>query len=777
MLDRKVWREFLALRSQGITIMLVVASGIAVYLTSLSAYDSLKKARDSFYADYSLAQGFASLNKAPRSILSRISEIQGISYSEGRIVKDVVLDFESESVPSAARIVSLPENLNGLAIREGGLPIQKNEIVISESFAIANNFHPNSKIMAILEGKKRTLTVVGIALSPEFVYVFRPGSFLPDDQHFGIIWMSREDAEEYLDMEGAINNIIFNFTPGSDQKAAIGELDSILKPYGGLGANDRDKLPSHSFLRDEFKQLRTTAYSMPLIFLGVAAFLMHIVATRIISKQREQIATLKAVGYDNLSIAFHYLKITSVICLIGSALGIVFGAYLGAKMLNLYGEYYKFPKLEYFFDPSLIIQALCIGLLSGAVGSLLSVRKAVIMQPAEAMRPPIPETFRKSIFEILWKNLTPVRRIALRNLVRRPGRTFLSILGISSAVMIMVLGLFSRDTMDSILEIQFQRLQRDSVTLSFQNAVSSRAEREIAEKEGVLLTEGYRTVPIRIHFGTFRKELALTGYPKNSELRKLVSKTRGDIPPPTDGILLNASLASKMGATIGERIDLEILEGERRTVSVELVGTIDEILGQGAYMEKTAVNRLLSEGDSINQLALRTDSSKEEQLLNELKSYPKISGIAVRERTLKIFYEIMSRSLLSTSLVILIFACVIAVGVVYNSALISLSERAFELGSLRILGFTKEEVFLILSGELAVEILLSVPIGCILGYLFGYALLSTVETEGFQIPLAISRKTYFYSILTVLITSAFSFWILYLKIRSMDLISVLKIRE
>ncbi|MFB5651248.1 ABC transporter permease [Leptospira wolffii] len=776
-LDKKVWREFVSLRSQGITIILVVASGIAVYLTSLSAYDSLKKARDSYYADYSLAQGFVSLNKAPRSVLSQVSQISGISYVEGRILKEVVLDFESESVPSAAKIVSLPENLNTLSIREGGFPKQKDEIIVSESFASANQFHTGSKIIAILEGRKRILTVTGIALSPEFVYVFRPGSFLPDDKHFGIVWMSREDAEDSLDMQGAINDIVFNFTPGADKKATLGELDSLLKPYGGLGSYDRDKLPSHSFLRDEFKQLRTTAYSMPLIFLGVAAFLMHIVATRIISKQREQIATLKAVGYDNLSIALHYLKIVSVICLIGSLLGIIFGAYLGTKMLRLYGEYYKFPKLPFYFDPILIVQALCIGLLSGAIGSLISVRKAISMQPAEAMRPPIPETFRKSLFEILWKNLPPIRRIALRNLVRRPGRTFLSVLGISSAVMTMVLGLFSRDTMNSILEIQFQRLQKDSVTLSFQNAVSSHAEREIAEKDGVLLTEGYRTVPIRIHFGSFRKELLLTGLPRNSELRKLASKTRTDIAPPGQGILLNASLASKMGVRKGDFVDLEILEGDRRTTSVEIVGTIDEILGQGAYMEKSAVNRLLSEGDSINQLALRTDSEKEESLLNELKNYPKISGISVRKRTLKIFYEIMSRSLLSTSLVILIFACVIAVGVVYNSALISLSERAFELGSLRILGFTKKEVFLILSGELVVEILLSVPIGCVLGYLFGYVLLGSVETEGFQIPLSISRKTYFYSILTVFITSAFSFWILYLKIKSMDLISVLKIRE
>ncbi|TGN02854.1 ABC transporter permease [Leptospira dzoumogneensis] len=776
-LDKKVLRELLAWKSQAITITLVIASGIAVYLTSLSAYDSLLVSRNNFYAEYSLSQGFVSLHKAPESVILDISKIPGVSYAEGRIIKDIVLDFESESIPSGGRIVTLTEGLNRLALLQGRLPREKDETVISEAFSLANRLEPGAKLTAVLEGKKKVLTISGIALSPEYVYVFRPGGFLPDDKHYGILWMKKESVEEIFDMSGAVNDIIFDFAPAAEKNSVLKEVDLKLATFGGLGSYDRDKLPSHSFLRDEFKQLRTTAFSIPMVFLGVAAFLLHIVSSRMIAKQREQIATLKALGYGDRSIALHYLKIILFVCLIGSFLGIIFGYYLGTQMVDLYGDYYKFPNLKFLFDPVLAIQGVLIGIVSGMAGSLLSIRKATSLQPAQAMRPPSPENFSTSFLEEYWKDLPVIYRIAIRNLVRRPGRTLLFVLGVSSSVMIMILGLFSRDTMTSILKIQFEDLQRDTVTLNFQNSISSDSILELTKKEGILLAEGYRAVPIRIRYGNSSKEIVLTGMPVNSYLRRLIDERGQNVPVPEDGILLNSGLAQKFGIHKGDKIQLEVLEGQRIKTEVEVTGVINEILGQGAYKEIQSLNRLLREGDQVNIAALWTDSSKEESLLNELKSYPKISGVSTRARTLKIFYELMSRSVLTTSLIIMIFACIISVGVIYNTALISLSERAFELGSLRILGFTKTEVFIILSGELTIVILASLPLGCLLGYFSGYGILSTVETEGFKIPLFISPKTYIISIFTVIITSVFSFWILYIKIRSLDLISVLKVRE
>jgi len=776
-LNIKVVRAILGLKSQSITIALVVASGIAMFIASRTAYDSLWDARDIFYSNTLFAEGFASSKPAPEILERRIRNIPGVQDVRLRIVHESVIDFPEEELPSAGKFVSITEGMNELTITEGRMPVTNEEVVLSESFARANHLLPGKKLAAILEGKRKFLNVVGIALSSEFVYIFRSSSPLPDPKHFGILWMKKEALEAAFQMQGAFNDVIFTFSKDANRKSTLKLLDHELEGYGGLGAYDREKLPSHSFLRDEFKQLRTTAYAMPMIFLGVAAFLLHIVSTRIISKEREQIATLKAVGYSDLTIALHYVKILTIISSVGAILGILMGIYFGDAMLALYGEYYQFPNLKLLIDPILILQGFGVGMLFGIMGGLFSIRSVLKLNPAQAMRPPIPESFSRVPLERLMQSLPTQGKMILRNLFQRPVRTILSSLGISTSVMIMVIGTFMYDAVDNMLELQFDLLQRESVTITFFGPVSSDVELEIAKEKSVLFTEGYRLVPIRIRSSSLSKEILLQGLPKGAELRRLIGEGEKILIPPETGILLNSQVAGKLGISVGQEIQLEILEGNRKKVNVIVEGIVTEILGQGAYMERKAVSRLLGEGDSFNLLALRTDTKEEATLLRKLKSIPKIGGVNTRAGTLKVFHEMTSRSMLATTLVLLIFASIIAIGVVYNTAMIALSERAFELGSLRILGFKKREVFSILAGELTVETIVALPIGCLTGYFFAYLMFTSVETEGFNVPLNISLTTYGIALLTTIATSIISFIILYFKIKSMDLISILKVRE
>lgn len=776
-LNKKVIRELIALKSQSITIALVVASGIAIFIASGSSYDSLWEAREKFYHNTHFAEGFASSKPAPEILERRIRNIPGIQDIRMRILRESVIDFPEEVLPSSGRFVSITEGMNELVITSGRSAVTNDEVVLSEAFAAANGLIPGKKIAVILEGKRKFLNVVGIALSSEFVYVFSASSPLPDPKHFGILWMKKEALEAAFQMQGAFNDLIFTFSKDAKRKITLQQLDQELEGYGGLGAYDRDKLPSHSFLRDEFKQLKTTAYAIPMIFLGVAAFLLHIVSTRIISKEREQIATLKAVGYSDLAVAFHYGKILTAISGAGAAIGILLGVYFGDAMLSLYGEYYKFPNLKLIITPALVIQGVIIGILSGLVGAMFSVRSVLKLNPAQAMRPPVPESFSKIPLENFMKSLPTQGKMILRNLFRRPFRTILSSLGISTSVMIMVIGTFMYGAVDNMLNLQFNLLQRESVTISFFGPVSSEAELEISKEKGVLVTEGYRMVPIRIRVGAVTKELLLQGLPRDAELRRLIGKGEKILIPPDSGILLNSQVAQKLGFRAGQEIQLEILEGNRKKVKVMIEGTVDEILGQAAYMERNAVSRLLGEGNSINLLTLRTDPKEESALLFKLKNIPKIAGINTRAGTLNVFREMTARSMLATTIVLLIFASVIAIGVVYNTAMIALSERAFELGSLRILGFNKLEVFSILAGELTMQTIVALPIGCVTGYGFVYMMFTSVETEGFNIPLNVSLDTYGIALLTTIITAFISFIILYFKIKSMDLVSILKIRE
>lgn len=765
------------MKSQTITIAIVVAAGVAMFVGSKSSYDSMARARDLFYSSTGFAEGFVSLKKAPQSTRSRIAETSGVAHVESRIVQEAALDFAGEKLPSAGRFISLPEKLSRLAVRSGKPPAALNEVMLSESFALANKLVPGSRLVAVLNGRRQVLRVSGTALSPEFIYIFRPGSFMPDDKHYGILYMTREAMENHFDFGGAFNDLAFTFAPGANVRHTLKSIDAVLEPYGGLGAYDRDKLASYAFLRDEFKQLRTNAFFLPLVFLGVAAFLLHIVATRLIARQREQIASLMALGYANREIAGHYLKLMLVISGGGALVGIAAGWWLGKSMTALYGDFYRFPDLNHVFHFSVPFWGLVIGASAGAVGTWFSVKRVMKMQPAQAMRPPMPERFAESFFERWFKNIPAITRMFLRNLLRRPVRTVLTILGLSTSVMIMVLGLFMTDMMDAMLGTQFELLNRESMTVSFLRPVSATALGELKSRPGVQLAEGYRLVPVRLRSGHFTKELAITGLPPGAQLRRVADDKGRVVAMPASGVLLNARIAKKMGLKPGDTIQLELLEGNRRKIRVTVANLVEEILGQGCYMQSDALSRLLGEERSINVAALKIDLLKQDEIIAHLKTSSRVASISTREGTLKIFYDMMSRSMLAMITIILIFASAISVGVVYNTAMILLSERTFELGSLRILGFTKAEVFEMIASELGSTVLASLIPGCALGYGFAWLMMNTVDTEEFTIKLIITSRTYVTAVLVSLATALVSFVILYFRIRKMDLVSVLKVRE
>lgn len=765
------------MKSQTITIAIVVAAGVAMFVGSKSSYDSMARARDLFYSSTGFAEGFVSLKKAPQSTRLRIAETSGVAHVESRIIQEAALDFAGEKLPSAGRFISLPEKLSRLAVRSGKPPAALNEVMLSESFALANKLVPGSRLVAVLNGRRQVLRVSGTALSPEFIYIFRPGSFMPDDKHYGILYMTREAMENHFDFGGAFNDLAFTFAPGANVRHTLKSIDAVLEPYGGLGAYDRDKLASYAFLRDEFKQLRTNAFFLPLVFLGVAAFLLHIVATRLIARQREQIASFMALGYANREIAGHYLKLMLVISGGGALVGIAAGWWLGKSMTALYGDFYRFPDLRHVFHFSVPFWGLVIGASAGAVGTWFSVKRVMKMQPAQAMRPPMPERFAESFFERWFKNIPAITRMFLRNLLRRPVRTVLTILGLSTSVMIMVLGLFMTDMMDAMLGTQFELLNRESMTVSFLRPVSATALGELKSRPGVQLAEGYRLVPVRLRSGQFTKELAITGLPPGAQLRRVADDKGRVVAMPASGVLLNARIAKKMGLKPGDTIQLELLEGNRRKIRVTVANLVEEILGQGCYMQSEALSRLLGEERSINVAALKIDLLKQDEIIAHLKTSSRVASISTREGTLKIFYDMMSRSMLAMITIILIFASAISVGVVYNTAMILLSERTFELGSLRILGFTKAEVFEMIASELGSTVLASLIPGCALGYGFAWLMMNTVDTEEFTIKLIITSRTYVTAVLVSLATALVSFVILYFRIRKMDLVSVLKVRE
>jgi putative ABC transport system permease protein len=783
--NRMLWRDLWHLRGQVIAAALVVGCGVAAFVSMRATYESLLRARDDYYQAFRFADVFVSLKRAPLSIATRIAEIPGVAQVRTRVVLQVTLDVPGLAEPASGRLVSIPERprpmLNDLSLRAGRYvePGRDDEIIASEAFAVANDLKVGDSLGAVMNGRWKRLRIVGVALSPEYIYEVGAGTIFPDNRRFGVLWMGETALASAYNMEGAFNDVALALAAGASPADVIERLDLLLARYGGLGAYGRDEQLSHRFISDEIAQNRVTSTFVPGIFLGVAAFLLHMVLSRLTALQRTQIGLLKAFGYSNREVGLHYLKLALVTVLVGLALGGALGLYLGTRLTEVYRDYYRFPRLAFEVSPHVLSLTLLIALAAAGLGALGAVRRAVRLPPAEAMRPEPPASFHAGLLERtgLSARLPPSARMIARSIARRRGRSSLAVLGIGCAVGILVVGRFGLDAMSYMLQVQFQLVQRDDATVLFTEPESAGIRNEVARLPGVLGVEPFRTVPARLRFEHRTKRIDLTGLPPDGELRRLVDEKLRPVQLPVSGVLLTRKLGELLRVKPGEAITASVLEGARPVRTLMVAGLVDEPVGIGAYMDLHALNALMREEGSISGAYLKVDSHNAGALYRALKHLPAVGGVAFRDAVLRSFNQILDRSMRTVSVVEVLFACVIAFGVVYNSARIALSERGNELASLRVLGFTRREVTWLLLGEQGLLTLLAIPLGFALGIWTAWLLVRRLSTELYRIPLVLNSATFSFSALIIVIAALLSGMLVARRIDRLDLVAVLKSRE
>jgi putative ABC transport system permease protein len=752
---------------------------------SLSTLESLQRTQDVYYRDYRFADVFAFLKRGPDSLRGRIQDIPGVHHVQTRVIAPANLEIEGYADPVTGRLVSIPDFgeplLNGLFMRSGRLvdPGRDDEVIAHETFADAHGFEPGDQIAAVINGRRKKLTIVGIALSPEHIFTIRPGEFIPDFASFGILWMARTPLEAAYDMEGAFNDVALTLTAGSRIEEVIDRLDDLLKRYGGLGAYGRKDQVSHRYLFEEFRQLEQMATIYPVIFLAVTAFLLNVVISRLVRTEREQIATLKAFGYSNLDVALHYTKLILCIVGLGVFLGVVLGARFGYGLSGLYMEYYRFPFLRYILDPWIAVTAGAVSAAAALVGTLQSVWRAARQPPAEAMRPEPPTRYRVSFVERLglqsW--LSQPARMVIRNIERRPLKSLLSSTGIAFACAILMVGSFFGDVMDAMIRAQFGLAQRDDLTVTFVEPTSRRVMNDLRSLRGVEYGQVFRAVPVRLRSEHRTYRTAILGVEPRGDLYRLLDFDLKPIVVPPAGIVLTDYLGGMLGVGPGDRLVFDVLEGSRPVREVRVAALVKQYIGVSAYMEIGALNRLMREGNAVSGAYLAADSAYEEEIYDSLKEMPRVAGVTAHKKMLQNLQETMSEQLLTFAFFLTLFAGTIAFGVVYNSARISLAERSRELASLRVLGLTRGEISSILLGELALLTLAAIPLGFVIGRALCVYVITELETDLFRFPFVIEPSTYAFASTVVLAAAVISALTVRRKLDHLNLVEVLKTKE
>lgn len=785
-LDKKLLRDVLHMKSQLAAVALVVACGIALFVTMRSMHSYLRTTQARYYATHRFAHVFATFKQAPLALASRVAALPGVAAVEPRIVQEVVLDVPGLTEPATGRLVSIPEHrapaVNALYLRRGRFlaPGGRREVMISEAFARANGLDVGSTLGAVIHGRWQTLRVVGIALSPEYIYEIRgAGDIFPDNRRFGVLWMGRDALAAAFDMEGGFNDLAIALARGAREREVCDRLDRLLARYGSLGAYGRNDQISHRFVSDEITETQVTSVLIPAIFLGVTAFLLHIVLLRLVATQRDQIAVLKAFGYSDFAVGFHYFKLALVPVIAGSLLGSGLGLWFAVGLAGVYARFYQFPVLAYEPEPGVVFVALLIGGGAALAGALAAVRRAVALPPAEAMRPEAPARFRAGLLQRLGieRLLQPASRIVARNLERHPVKAFLSAFGIALAVALLVSGRFSFDAVDFIEMLQFELVEREDVSVVF-SAVRSRAVlHHLYRLPGVSRVEPFRAVPVRLVHGHRQERTAILGLAEGAQLHRIVDRELRVRRPPPEGVLLSAQLGKMLDVRPGQRLRVEVLEGERPVRELTVSGLVDEVVGVAAYMELGDVNRLLHEGRAVSGAYLAVDSERAPELYRRLKRLPAVSAVSVREAVREGFRKTVAESFRISLVVLIAFGSVIAFGMVYNGARISLSERGRELASLRILGFSRRDVAAMLLGEQAVLTALAIPLGFLIGWSLCVLIVLRFQSELFRIPLVVSRFTYAFAFVVVAAAAVLSAWAVRRRLDRLDLIAVLKTRE
>lgn len=783
----KLRRDLRRLMAQALTIAVVVAIGVAGFVGMFAVHDSLLSARDGFYRDNQLADVFAQVKRAPLALVPPLEAIEGVQSVKTEMAFDAQIDMADVGPPVTGRFIGLELTdihlgqlgLNRLTLVQGRWPEpgQALEALVNDRFANARGLQPGDTVWAILNGRRQMVHLVGTVVSPEYVFASQGGA--PDDSRYGIWWIDHIRMAQVFDMEGAFNQVAFGLEPQAAQDRVMHEVDALLETYGSLGALGRERQLSAMIVRDELAQLQVMGTVLPAIFMAVAMFVLHVVISRQVATQRSQIAALKALGYGNRAIAFHYLQLSLFIAGMGVILGLLMSLWMGQAMLSLYDDVFRFNALTYETRPWLIVGSFVIAAMAAAAGTWSAIRSIVRLSPAQAMQPPTPSVYQTTLLEKLGadRHLSTGGLMVIRQLERRPWRAVFTASGMALAVALQISGAFWLDTIEHIVDTQFRRVQQADVLVNFQRPVPLDVVEDLRRLPGVLDAEAYRMEPVRVRMGYRQVDTAMMGLSQDARLMRLVDTWEGPITLPPNGVVLSALLARELHAQAGDTVHVEFRLWNQREVSLPVGAVVHTLFGKQLFMALDAMNSAAGDGRGAADAALQVDDTERLAFWEAIKQAPAINAVFDKSASLAQFQANTARTMGIFSAILTLFAVAMAVGIMYNAARITLSERAWELASLRVLGMTRAEVSVLLLAELAILVVVALPLGALMGWGLAHMLMAMMASEAIDFPVVIHPSTYANALLILLGAALTSALLVRRQVDRLDLIAVLKVRE
>ncbi len=789
-LDHKLLREVRGHVGMLLAVTSIIAVGVACLVTMAFSYLNLSEAKRLYYAQCRMADFSVDLKKVPLTELSALAAMPEVAEVRPRIQQYITVDLPGVPEPLSGLALSLPDRrkpiLDDIVLRQGGYFSDRrdNEVIVNEQFARAHRLQPGQWIHLLLNNRQQELFIVGTAISSEFVYLLAPGAITPDAEHFGVFYLKRSYAEEVFDFKGSANQVLGRLGAAAhgSPRDLLRRAENMLSDYGVFTTTPLADQPSNKFLSQEIQGLKSFAVITPCMFLAVAALVLNVLLSRLAQQQRTVVGTLKALGYSDFQVFWHFLKFGMVVGIGGGLLGCGLGWWLARGMTSIYRTFFEFPELHSRLHWNVCALGMFVSVGCAALGSLRGSRLVLRLHPAEAMRPAPPRRGGGIFLEHLpwfWRSLGSGWRMVLRNVLRSRLRTAACIFAAAMGASVLVDGFMMQLSPQYLIDFQFRKIMRSDIDLTFKDERSQAALTEAARLPGVDRAEPVLDVACTFINGPCRKKASVTGLMSHATLTVPRDLEGRPIRVPSHGLAMSRTLADALHVGRGDLVGMQPIKGRRRLRYVPIVEVSDSYLGTAVYADIGYLSRLIDEELAISgvQLAVDSDRSHRDALYRELKRLPALQAVNERANVIRNLEKTILESQSATITLLVLFAGIVFFGSILNASLVSLAERQREVATLRVLGYGPWQIGSLLFRESMITTVLGTLLGMPLGYLLTVAIAKAYASDMLRLPIITSPGLWAITMLLAVVFGLVAHLFVQRAIHKMNWLDALKIQE
>ena len=777
-LDKRLFRLINNTKGQYIAVLAIVVTGLFVFTAVSNSALNLKNSLNDYYEETNFADIFVTATSLPEKLESSLIGESDINEAEARLVFDTSFITEDDDEKVNVRAISVDKNenkINKLFIKSGKRSLSQKDIIVIEQFAVARNINVGDQIKLQINGKQYKFNVSAIASSSEYTYIMEnEQTMLPDPENFGIVFIEEDYLRKIYGSKGNFNEILIKINNENNLNETCDFLENKLEEYGVKRVINKDEQLSNSMMKQEIEGLEMMSKSVPVVFLVFAGIMLSSMLSRIIKKDRMAIGILKALGYKNSEVIAHYLKYAASVGLIGGFLGSIIGTALSGAMTSYYLVFFNIPMLTIKVYYNRILISVILSCLFCIISGFWGAKGITKINPAESMKPETPRKGKRILIEnikIIWNHIPFSWKMVLRNIFREKKK--FAFIGAAVAITcgMMVMTFWMIDIMDVMFNKHYDEFMKMEYNINFSGFQNENAKKEVRKYINPTDMEGRIELPFELENGKNSKIVNVIGLEKNTVFYGFEDLKGNKVQIPDDGILISSNLANSLKVKTGDAILLKSFMPDKDDGYVTVKGIIKQSLGINGYMNIDYLNHKFLDKGIINGIYLNSD----DDVSSKLKDVNNISTIQSQNDMRSAFKEFTGLINVSMGFMV-IFSGLLGFIIMYSMTLMSINERTLEFSSLRVMGFSKREIFNMLIRENMIMSYIGIIVGIPLGlYLVDYMSKSyTTDVYSMNEPVATSSV-----VVAVILTIVFLIlaqFMTYAKIHKLDFMQALKNR-